>query len=290
MSKDTVNGDKEVAQPEAHQAVRRPRNILRSKFVIIPIAVVSAALIVAGGIYGFTYASTPEHIRRPAFDHYHFRTQIIVDDQAVNFSEAKFQEDTSNSTTSCSVSLNGTPIDFHDNEDQMTHIHWAGVTGGEFLKYFGWNFIGGDGGSLGQRYDFGMMNMHRVGIKGDVLPELPEGANYYVYIGNEEGYDQKDWNEFLDMDLEEFFGKQSRIGGTDTSFNILDMFTGKAYAHGDVDDEKNNDEETDKATLERINNLIGNVVVFAQDNEPSDAEIKERFSNLVPLHESTCGG
>ena len=51
-------------------------------------------------------------------------------------------------------------------------------------------------------------------------------------------------------------------------------------------------EDSDKSEdeLKRINNLIGNVVIFAQDTEPTSEQITERFSNLVPLHDSTCGG
>jgi hypothetical protein len=32
------------------------------------------------------------------------------------------------------------------------------------------------------------------------------------------------------------------------------------------------------------------VVIFAQNDEPTDEQIRERFNNLVPLHDSTCGG
>lgn len=252
--------------------------------------VVASVLLLVGGVYGYQYASSPSNFRRPSFEHYHFRTQIVVDSQPVDFSREEFQEDTTAGSTSCSVSLSGTPIDFHDNEDQMTHIHWGGVTGGQFLKYYGWNLIGGNDDSLGTRYDMGMMNMHRVGIKGDVLPEIPQDANFYVYIGDENGYERKDWNDFLNMDLEEFFEKKSSITSGEASFNIMDLFTQKAYAHGAVEDDHEENGELDKATLERINNLIGNVVIFVQENEPSSEEIQQRFANLAPLHNSSCGG
>lgn len=256
----------------------------------IVLYVVIFLLLLAASTYGYMYVSSPQNIKYPSFDHYHFRTQIIIDGEPVDFSRKAFQEDISNNATSCSVELNGTPIDFHDSEDQMTHIHWGGITGGQFMKYYGRNLIGGDDDLLGRRYDQGMMNMHQVHIKGDALPYIPEGANFFIYIGNEKGYEQKSWNDFLQMDLEHFFGKESRISRNDDSFNILDLFSKKAYAHGGIDDGHNEKKDLDEATLERINNLIGNVVIFVQKEEPSHEQIKERFADLVPLHSSSCGG
>lgn len=260
----------------------------KSPWAFITYATLSLLLFV-GGLYGYLYVSTPGNIRHPSFDHYHFRTQIVVNGKPVDFSRQKFQEDISKNSTSCSIELNGTPIDFHDNEDQMTHIHWGGITGGQFLKYYGWDLIGGSDGSLGRRYDQGMMRMHAVNIKGNVLPEIPKDTNFYVYTGDEDSYEQKSWDDFLSKDLEAFFGRQSRVGGNESSFNIFDLFNQKAYAHGAVDD-GHEESVADQATLERVSNLIGNVVIFVQKSEPSSEQVQARFSDLVPLHGSSCGG
>lgn len=244
--------------------------------------------------YGYSYASTPAHMRSPALEHYHFRTQLVVGGELVDFSSHEFQEEYD--ATSCSAELTGQPIDFHDEDGQMAHIHWSGVTGGEMLKYYGLNLIGGDDQSLGTRFDQGMMSMHKIPTKGKLLPDIPDNFNYYIYIGDEHEYEQKDWNEFLDSDLEDFFGVKSALNDSshDSSFNILDLFTGKAYAHGGADDIEDalseGQEETEEERLTRINNLVGNVVIFAQETEPSDEDIKTRFNSLTPLSDSVCGG
>ena len=249
-----------------------------------------ALLFFSGGYYGYLYASTPSHLRNPEFEHYHLRTQIVVDGEPVDFSLREFQEEYDK--TSCSAELTGQPIDFHDEMDQMAHVHWRGITGGEFLKFYGWNLIGGEDESLGRRYDQGMMRMHQVKTAGKLLPEVSNNANYYIYDGDENSYEQKDQDKFLESDLEDFLGKKSRLNNeNETSFNPIDWFTQKAYAHGDVVDEHSeSDLENDKEKLERINNLIGNIVIFAQETEPTEAQIQERFANLVPLSDSVCGG
>ena len=258
----------------------------------IPFAgVVAAILLVAGGFYGYLYASTPSHLRNPEFEHYHLRTQIVVDGESVDFSHNEFQEEYD--ANSCSAEITGQPIDFHDDQDQMAHVHWSGITGGEFLKFYGWNLIGGEDDSLGRRYDQGMMRMHHIDTAGNLLPVIPDDANFYVYIGDADSYEQKDWDTFLSEDLEDFMGKKSYLNTDDeTSFNPLDLFTQKAYAHGGEVDEhaKPVEGENDEERLERINNLIGNVVIFVQDEEPSDEQIKDRFNNLTPLRDSVCGG
>src|SRR5688572_25918996 len=138
------------AKESAQQVTRRTK---KKPLLYVAAGLVTLLLLVAG-TYGYLYASVPEHIRRPAFQHYHFRTQIVVNGAAVDFSEDEFQQ--AYDSTACSAEVGGTPIDFHDNVDQMTHVHWDGMTGGEFLKYYGWNFIGGSDEVLGRRYDAGL--------------------------------------------------------------------------------------------------------------------------------------
>jgi hypothetical protein len=259
------------------------------------ISLVVIILLIVVAFYGYFFVTTPPHIRNPKYEHHHFRTQLVVEGRAIDFGENKFQEPTPNV---CSGELAPTPIHFHDNLDQMTHVHWQGMTGGEFLKYYGWNFIAGNDKTLGYRFD--EIIPRKVGIHGRLLPQPSANAQYYVYIGDEHGYQQKDWNDFIYQDLEQFFGKQSRVPKS-TSF--LNWFIPKASAHGDDEDSDSheiptmpgapaNESKSPKSQeeLTRINNLIGNVVIFVQEREPTDEQIKARFNKLVPLQDSICGG
>jgi len=259
---------------------------MKKKPLLIGLFGLLALVILVTVGYGYIYFSTPTHIRKPTYQHYHFRTQILVDGKAVDFSKDEFQKETGTSTT-CSAAVGSAPIDFHDKMDQFTHVHWNGMTGGEFLKDFGWNYIGGNDDVLGQRYDDGL-KPSPVKIYGDLLPAVPEKSNFYVYTGDKESYQQKTWDNFLSQDLESFFGKKSNIGHSDeVSFNVSDWLFPKAYAHGGVMDEHESNKSEEELT--RINNLVGNVVIFVQKDEPSKEQIQERFNNLVPLHESSCG-
>ncbi len=281
MEKDE-NTEKEVVEKRGN----RTRKVSK-KIAIYAASIVAALAVLAGGTYGYLYASTPEHIRKPTYQHYHFRTQILVDGKAVDFSKDEFQKETVASTT-CSAAVGGIPIDFHDKMDQLTHVHWNGMTGGEFLKYFGWNFTGGSDETLGRRYDAGVMPQS-VKIYGKLLPALPDKTSYFVYVGDKDSYQQKSWDDFLNQNLETFFGKKSNIGHSEevTTNTVLDWLFPKAYAHGEVMDEHPSSKSEEELT--RINNVIGNVVIFAQEKEPTKEQIKARFDNLVPLHDSTCG-
>jgi hypothetical protein len=245
-----------------------------------------ATLVLMGGaVYGAVYVSTPESIRNPTFEHYHFRTQISVNGSPVNFTSEAFQSAT---PQACSSVPPETPIHYHDGVDQLTHIHWNGITGGQYLKYFGWNMIGGSDDSMGYVYSDGPLAMKQLPIHGNSLPTVPEGSNYYVYAGDESSYEQKDWNNFISQNLEDFFGKQSKLKQNQETSFLERLFFPSAYAHGGVDDGEHHN--LDDAKLQEINNLIGNVVIFVQPGEPSEAEIVEKFNNLVPLENSICGG
>lgn len=274
---------------EPHEQAKSSKRALRfnKKVATYVLGAIAAVVLLAGGWYGYAYASTPEHLRKPTYQHYHYRTQILVNGKAVDFSKDEFQVVSGNSAT-CSAEVGSIPIDFHDKMDQLTHVHWNGMTGGEFLKYFGWNFIGGDDEVLGRRYDAGIMPSS-VKIYGKVLPAVPDKANFYVYVGDKSDYQKKDWNDFLKQDIETFFGKKSNIGHSEevSSANVLNWLFPKASAHGGVIDEHPSEKTEEELT--RINNLVGNVAIFVQENEPTKEQIQARFDNLVPLHESTCG-
>ena len=61
---------------------------------------------------------------------------------------------------------------------------------------------------------------------------------------------------------------------------------GLGIADGDVGQ---SGQETEEEQLTRINNLVGNVVIFVQSDKPTDRQIKDRFNDLEPLTDSSCG-
>lgn len=245
-------------------------------------------------LYGsYIYAASPSVIRNPKLEHYHFRMQILVNGKAEDFSAEGYQ--TGYSKDQCNVNLPEQPIHFHDKKDQFTHIHWEGMTGGMVMKYYGWNFIGGIDNALGYKVD-NFKDIQKVTTHGDYLPAIPNDAQLYIYTGNENGYQEKSLNDWKTQDLEQFFGKTSNFPAHEQNkqTSLLDKVFPKAYAHGTSDDadgdDGSNPVESEEEKLTRINNMIGNVVIFAQKDKPTDQQIKDRFNNLEPLSDSTCGG
>ncbi len=258
------------------------------KKILLGVLAAGVAVVLLGSVY--VYAVSPAVIRSPKFQHYHFRLQVLVNGEAENFGEPKYQR--GYPKDNCNAELAEQPIHFHDNKDQFVHIHWDGMTGGMVLKYFGWNFIGGMDNALGYKTD-DLTNIQKVTIHGDYLPEIPEGAKFYVYTGDENSYQKKSFDDFKKQDLEEFFGKKSNVPEADSvTGGLMERLFPKAYAHGDGPNDEilQTTSEADNARLTRINNLIGNVVIFVQKYEPADAQIKDQFAHLVPLSDSTCGG
>lgn len=240
---------------------------------------------------GYIYAASPEVIRKPKLEHYHFRMQILVNGKAENFAEDKYQQDYAKDK--CGADVPEHPVHFHDNMDQFTHIHWEGITGGMVMKYYGWNYIGGINKALGYRLDT-LKNIKRVDTH-NILPAVPADTEFYVYTGDENGYQEKSFDDWKNQDLEQFFGKTSNLPahkinkGEPTT--LLNKLLPKAYAHGAADDADGNaGSETEQEKRTRINNLIGSVVIFVQKDKPTTQQVKERFNKLEPLSDSVCAG
>lgn len=256
------------------------------------VVIVLVLILIPVSYAGYIYAVSPVVIRNPKLEHYHFRMQILVDGKAENFAEEKYQK--GYVKDQCNANLPEQPIHFHDNKDQFTHIHWEGMTGGMVLKYYGWNYIEGIGGALGYKLD-DLKDIQKVTTHGNFLPAIPNDTIPYVYTGDENSYQERSFEDFKKQDLEQFFGKTSNSPAHELNkqtTSLLDGVFPKANAHGGEADGSDGEpgEESEEQKLTRINNLLGNVVIFAQKDKPSDQQIKERFNDLEPLSDSTCGG
>lgn len=256
------------------------------------IRMINASLISLLVLLGFgsatLYLTTPSHVRGPETDHYHFRMQIITGSGDINFADSKFQR--SYDKASCDARTPNEPIHFHDNKSQVTHIHWNGTTGGEVLKYYGWNYIGGPDQILGVRFSKEAF-LKPVFVHGSILP-VPKPKSLFVYTGDATSHKKRELSEFLHQDLEVFFGRKSSI-----SLTLIPA----ASAHEGTTHEPAEENgrrattaptgiETTDQRLARINNLLGNMVIFATDQEPPAEEVARRFNQLEPLTDSTCGG
>jgi hypothetical protein len=248
------------------------------------------ALILCG--VGLAYVASPAVIRSPRLEHAHVRMQVIVDGRAVNFGDSTFQ--IAKGDAGCTTDIPDRPIHFHDNKDQFVHLHWKGMTGGLILKNYGWNEIGGLDGTLGYRFDH-LPYPRRLPTYGNVLPAMPKDAQLWVYSGDEKGYTWRLTDDFLKQDVETFFHKKSKVNASEQSSLLERLFFAKAAAHGtgSHDAQGNHAEghaESNEQRLERINNLLGNVVIFAQKDKPTAEQVESRFQQLTPLSDSTCGG
>jgi len=279
--------DNSAAEPKDTGKLKQFLSIVGVAFAAIAVLVIA--------YLGYLYVATPLSIREPLYEHYHFRMSLNVDGKELNFADKAYQE--GYSKDNCNAELTAHPIHFHDERNHFVHIHWEGMTGGQILKYYGWNYIGGIKGSLGHRFDSGIPPK-KVPIHGNILPAKPDGDTFYVYSGNSKAYSVRTFKDFTSQDLEKFFNKESNSPShklnQEKRSSMIDTFIDKlqptAYAHGTEEHTDEGQSELSGEQLERLNNLIGDVVIIVQKEKPSDAQIKQRFDALTPLGESTCAG
>jgi hypothetical protein len=277
---------------------------------------------------GALFALTPTRLAYPKNDHFHLRMQYIFHGQAEDFSTPRYQTDYLKDV--CNGSLTESPIHFHDNKDQITHLHWRGMTGGDMLKFYGLNKVGGLDGYMGYKLDEITKfppKITPIPIHSQSLPKPNKDDQFFVYTGDKDKFDKKDFNDFTTKSLEEFLGKNSTLREgleaqeKQTTFNPFGPIDAEAHAgithQTFTEEQKHNLSEKERKDtenrnnqvsqnqqspaptptgnpseeeLKQINNLIGNIVLFVQPNEPTQDQIKARFQNLEPLGLSVCGG
>lgn len=311
------------------------KNWNKKKLLNVLTTFVILTLLLGIGAILFEKFVSPKNISFPVSDHLHFRMQIVSGGRNLNFADDSFQEPYI--PGSCQSDLTTTPIHFHDNFDQVNHIHWSNITGGQVLKYYGLNKIGGFNDFLGWNFEK-LIKLkgfpEKISTKENAILGANKNSKIWIYSGDalpggKVTFQERNEVEFLTEDLEKFFGKESLIKiqrrdveeeNKKNKVSFVRLFSSiNAHAHGGVDDgdndidnriiaqtpESNNSNsnqsekssrdvdpnaDKNKERLEKINNLIGNVVIFIQDQKPDNDTVKEKFSNLTPLKDSTCGG
>jgi hypothetical protein len=239
-------------------------------FALIAIFVLTITLVTL-------FLLNPKNLAYPQIDHSHFRLIIIKEGQIVDTSGKDFQEEYVKDV--CSTGITKSPIHFHDSKAQIIHLHWQNITGGQVLKYYGSNLIGGPSDNIGYRLDKLEKGPVKVTTHSQALLNLDTKSKFWIYSGDQKEYKNRSLEEFLNKDLETFFGTQSSVKKSSKLTLIPE-----SKAHNGVDD---GDSE---AELLELNNLLGNVVIFYQEKEPKDLDIKNQFNNLEPLAKSVCGG
>jgi hypothetical protein len=253
-------------------------------------------LMILGFIVALVAISNPDNIAYPEYEHAHLRMSFSHNGVEENFGDPKYQQ--GYSKDSCDSGLPKEPLHFHDAKNHFVHVHWQGLTGGQVLKYLGLNKIDWFDSYLGiKARKEKEINLSLIPIHGKNLPTLKNDEKLWIYSGNPEKFELKSTDDFLYKDLETFFNKKSEVRESiekDKKLNFLEL---NAVAHGSIND---NDEESSKLNsnkitntpeeLKKINNLLGDVVIFAQKDKPTDEQVKDKFTKFEPLSDSSCGG
>lgn len=230
-------------------------------------------------------------IRNPKMEHFHIRMQVEIDGAVQDFSSDKFQN--LQDATICKGGLAGEPFHFHDKTDQIVHIHWQGVTGGQLLKYYGLNKIGEPEGKLGVRTD-SLPKLAFVPIHGNSFSTPQNSDKLWIYTGDDHSHTTRSAQDFLQLAIDDFLGKKSEIRtnieSKSTSQSLInELFSGIEVA-ANTDNSTTTGSKLSTEDLEKLNDLLGNIVIFVQQNQPTEAQVNAKFQNLIPLSETVCGG
>lgn len=275
----------------------------------LSIIIISFLVLIGLGYSTIRFGLSKDNISFPKKDHSHFRIKYVFNGQEENFGGPRYQTDYTKDI--CNGTLTESPLHFHDNKTDYQHMHWARMTGGQMLKFYGLNYIGGLNNYLGFELDK-FPQIIPVPIHSNSLPQPRPNDKFWVYTGTEKLDNSGSWevkkrtfNEFVAQDFETFFGKESQerkdVEKYGVSYlNFLDSV--QADAHGGLEHKTLDEEQkhilelSEKANTEKLNNQVtpspslsqtqtsassqnGNVGVSATKQITDNKEVKLMQSN-----------
>lgn len=203
------------------------------------------ALLLVGVV---TYFIIPFRFSFPIEAHEHIQVQFYYNETRFDLSKPEFQVDSDPYT--CSDFLSPEPMHFHDGNPEVLHIHWAGILGKDFLRYYG--FISNMGEKLGYRVNT-FPQLQKIRIHGDLLPKPKKSEKVWIFNQDDEGViEQLPYTDFLKIPLS---SKSSSL---------------VAEAHGD------------KVHAE------GKFIFLIQEHEPNIDFIFQQFQTFSPLDLASC--
>jgi hypothetical protein len=262
-------------------------------FVIVVLGIIT--------LFGLTYGTirfglSKDNVSFPKKDHAHFRIKYVFNGQEENFGSPRYQTDYTKDI--CNGSLTESPLHFHDNKTDYQHLHWARMTGGQFLKFYGINKIGGFDDIMGFKIDK-LPEVKKVPIYGKHLPEPRVGDKYWIYTGIEKPGNwevkTKTLDEFVNQDFETFFGTESQVRKDEEKYgtgylNLLDGVKVQAHSgveHKDITEEQKHLLELgEKSNTELLNNLaIKSALSYAESSTVvnGDAKVAATSSQILSL-------
>ena len=273
----------------------RPSIIKISKILVISLSSLLVLFVLSLTTLHFV---TPSRLAYPKQDHFHFRLQYVFHGQAEDFGSPRYQIEYIKDV--CSGLLTESPIHFHDKKDQIVHLHWRGITGGDVLKFYGNNRVGGLDNIMGYKLDQMLSSspkITQIPIHSTSLPKPSGSDKYYIYTGDKSQFQKKDIQDFTNKTLEEFLGQNSKtrvefeevekLEKSKTSFNPLTI---QAQAHSGQE-HKTLDEaqlhelnlkktEAEKVAVVALNNQVSLSSVSSSSPTKTEEELKE-INNLI---------
>jgi hypothetical protein len=246
----------------------------RFKWTVMFLSLISFISVV--GLFSLTtYISRP-YFNNPQLTNYHLRLQLIFNGQLLPLTSQNIQE--INEFKVCDLRLINKPIYQNIFNSQLFQVNWEGITGGEILKYYGLNLVGGSDDILGFRFKSLAKPQAIETLKG-INVKTTKQQKTFVYQNRQDGYTKIDPLDFLFKDIE-LVVKKSNIRLNREQSQPNNIFGIKTFAQVEKPVIQQQEFES-KLSLDY--DLIGNVVVFVGDSEPAEEVIIDRFNNFIPL-------
>lgn len=202
--------------------------------------------------------------------------------------------------TLCSGLITSEPIHFHDNVEDIIHLHWDNITGGQVLKYLGANYIGGFNNLMGIRLD--RLNKYKITpiyTKDKALKPYPESlVKIYIKKVSSTNYEKVSLSDFIKLELSSLDPsyKPTAINNNILS-NPKNYLWSKARAHndeGDLDGDgsSSNSSQSKASKPSSLSSVALPHILFYtnQVDDISEEQLQKDDASFTSTIDSQCNG
>ena len=255
------------------------KSLRYNKRTLFYICIVCITVLLGFIFLSYTVVSRP-HLIKPVATFFKLKTRIYYQKTPLELTQNDIADQ---SNSNCGLAVTEKPFYLDKDKKNVVQVRWEGMTGGELLKYYGFNYLSGLNDLIGVQYrgPFDIKPVRPLAVS-----KLTSSDLLYIYSGSDKDFKLLNSQNFLYQDLENTI-KKSRLRTKrekESSKLILDTIS----VSGEESSGLTLEPQLTEGQLNDINNIVGSLAIFIQRDTPSNTDVINSFNSMERLSSESC--
>ena len=255
------------------------KSLKYNKRVLFYICIVCITVLLGVIFLSYTVISRP-HLIKPVATFFKLKMRIHYQKTPLELTQ---NDITDQSNSNCNLVVTEKPFYLDKDKKNVVQVRWEGMTGGELLKYYGFNYLSGLNDLIGVQYrgPFDIKPIRPLSISKPTASDI-----LYVYTGSGKDFKLLNSQNFLYQDLENTLKKSRLRTKREKESSKLTLYT--ISVSGEESLGLALKPQLTDGQLNDINNILGSLEIFIQQDAPSNTDIINSFNSMERLSSESC--